>query len=122
MCGCAFPARLSAAGRCRRGDDSRRLAAVGGRRGASSLLRRASRESCRASARALYYKVEFVAKGGERLVKRMLPDGFYLPEDDPKANGKCVFQIAADRLPAAECEVSVTPVNSLGKVGAALKG
>ena len=35
---------------------------------------------------------------------------------------KCVFQIAADRLPAAECEVSVTPVNSLGKVGAALKG
>lgn len=74
-------------------------------------------------ARALYYKVEIVPKGGTKIVKRMMAEGFYLPVDDPKVNGKCVFRIPADRLPnAAGYDFSVSPVNSLGKVGKPLHG
>ena len=72
-------------------------------------------------ARALYYKVEIAPKGGEKTVKRMLAPGFHLPADNPQANAKCVFRIAADRLPAAsEYAFFTCPVNSLGKIGMSL--
>ena len=73
-------------------------------------------------ARVLEYRVDVTPEGGETVVKRMMADGFYLPEDAPKANGTCVFKVAVDAFPSAKSYAfSVYPVGSLGKVGAPVK-
>lgn len=71
--------------------------------------------------RAIYYKVEIEPKDGEKAVRRMLAGGYYLPEDDPKANAGETFRVAVDTLPASDgYAFVVSPVNSFGKAGAGL--
>jgi hypothetical protein len=75
-----------------------------------------------AGARALDYEISAVSDvDGKKVVKYVLPQGFYLPAADKRQKEAVKCVIAADQLPPeGTFHFEVRPRNSFGKTGAAL--